>query len=76
MAQETLLSAARRAFRFYSIDMEKGGIITVETQRAMETLHKMVLWESRKPPPSDPVDPPDPPKPNAPAGGAMEKVAA
>jgi hypothetical protein len=40
--QETLLTAARRAVRFFNIDMNKGGIITPETQHAVETLDRMV----------------------------------
>lgn len=45
MSAETLLSAARRAVRFFNIDMNKGGIITVETQQAIETLDRMVRIE-------------------------------
>lgn len=42
MAEETIFTAARRAVRDFNIDMNKGGIITVETQRSMETLSRMV----------------------------------
>lgn len=42
MSEETLFTAARRAVRDFNIDMNKGGIITVETQRTMETLSMMV----------------------------------
>lgn len=48
MADETLLSAARRVVRFFNIDMNKGGIITVETQAAIETLDRMVHCESQR----------------------------
>lgn len=48
MAEETLLSAARRVVRFFNIDMNKGGIITVETQQAVETLNKMVHKEAAR----------------------------
>lgn len=58
MAEETLLTAARRAVRFFNIDMNKGGIITVETQQAVETLDRMVhaetLRQSRRPPEPEP----------------------
>lgn len=46
MSAETLLTASRRAVRFFNIDMNKGGIITVETQRAVETLDRMVRIEA------------------------------
>lgn len=49
MAAETLLSAAGRALRNYNIDMGKGGILTVETQVAMETLMRMVEAERSRP---------------------------
>lgn len=55
MAEETLLTAARRACRFYNIDMNKGGIITVETEQAMATLAKMVEKETNKPIESEPT---------------------
>ena len=42
MSEETPFTAARRAVRDFNIDMNKGGIITVETQRTMETLSMMV----------------------------------
>lgn len=42
MSEETLFTAARRAVRDFNIDMNKGGIITVETQRTMEQLSRMV----------------------------------
>lgn len=43
MTEETLLSAARRAVRFYRIDNETGGgLMTVQTHEAIETLDKMV----------------------------------
>lgn len=45
MSDETVTTAARRVVRFFRIDMEKGGIITVETQQAIETLDKMVRRE-------------------------------
>lgn len=41
MPDETLLSAARRAVRFFMIDMGKGGLITPATEAAMQTLDRM-----------------------------------
>lgn len=46
MAAETLLTAARRVVRFMRIDLNKGGIVAIETQKAIETLDKMVLAET------------------------------
>jgi len=57
---ETLLSAARRAVRFFNIDMNKGGIITVETQIAMETLDRMIRKESANGPQPSPPSPTPP----------------
>jgi len=48
VSEETLLTAARRAVRFFNIDMNKGGIMTVETQQAMETLDRMVLRTAQR----------------------------
>jgi hypothetical protein len=48
MAEETLLTAARRVVRYFNIDMNKGGIITVSTEQAMETLNMMVTNEVTK----------------------------
>lgn len=47
MADETLLTAARRAARFFDIDMGKGGIITVETEQAMHTLRQQIEKETQ-----------------------------
>jgi hypothetical protein len=47
MAQETLLTAARRLVRFIQIDLNRGGLITEETEKALTTLDKMVhKWAS------------------------------
>jgi hypothetical protein len=48
MAQETLLSAARRAVRFFQIDESHGSLTTVETVAAMQTLHRQVLIETAR----------------------------
>ena len=45
MSEETLLSAARRVVRFFNIDMNKGGLMTTDTQQAIETLDRMVRAE-------------------------------
>lgn len=42
MSEETLLTAARRVVRFFNIDMNKGALITSETEIAMLTLDKQV----------------------------------
>ena len=48
MSEETLLSAARRVVRFFNIDMNKGGLITVDTQQAVETLDGEVRKEAAR----------------------------
>jgi hypothetical protein len=45
MSEETLFTAARRAVNYFNIDMNKGGIITVLTQQAIETLAQQVERE-------------------------------
>lgn len=42
MSEENLLTAARRVIRFYNIDQQHGGLPSVETQGAIDTLDKMV----------------------------------
>jgi hypothetical protein len=42
MSQETLHTAARRAVRFFNIDMNKGGLVSHETEHAIQTLDLMV----------------------------------
>jgi hypothetical protein len=46
--EETLLSAARRVVRFFNIDMNKGGLITEETQQAIEQLDFQVRRETER----------------------------
>jgi hypothetical protein len=48
MPQETLLTAARRAVRFFNIDMNAGGLISTDTQIAIDTLDKMIRQETKK----------------------------
>ena len=44
--EESLLSAARRVVRFFNIDNQMGGgLISIETTIAVETLDKMVRQE-------------------------------
>jgi hypothetical protein len=42
MAEETLITAARRAIRFIRIDEAKGGFIRTETTQAIDTLDKQL----------------------------------
>lgn len=56
MSEETLLTAARRAVRFFNIDQSHGGLVSVETIQAIEILdievHKeMVARGERAGPP-------------------------
>lgn len=46
MADETLFTAARRAVRNFNIDMNKGGLMTTDTEIAMQELQKQVEIES------------------------------
>lgn len=49
MAEETLLTAARRVVRFLRIDEVHGGLLNNETVRAADTLDKQVrLAEARE----------------------------
>lgn len=49
MSEETLLTAARRLVRFLMIDNQSGGgLISIETTQAGETLDKMVRLEDAK----------------------------
>jgi len=46
MSEETLLSAARRALRFFRIDEAHGGLTSQDTLIAMDTLALQVEKES------------------------------
>ena len=46
MSEETFLTAPRRACRYFAIDMNKGGLIAEETERAMSILDRMVRRET------------------------------
>ena len=48
MAEETLLSAARRLARFLRIDLANGGIVRVATQQAIDTLDIQVDREAKR----------------------------
>ena len=48
MAEETLLTAARRAARFFNIDMQKGGFITEQTEYAFHILEREIEREIKK----------------------------
>lgn len=49
MSEETLLTAARRVVRFFNIDNTRGGgLISIETTTAVETLDKIVQEETVK----------------------------
>jgi DNA-binding protein YbaB len=48
MAEETLLTAARRMVRFYQIDEAHGGLMSIETMGAMHTLSIQVEKESKR----------------------------
>ena len=46
---ETLLSAARRVVRFFNIDMNRdGGLVSIDTQQAVETLDMQVSREQQR----------------------------
>lgn len=47
MAEETLLTASRRVVRDFNIDMNHGGLISVNTQQSIETLDKYVRLEAK-----------------------------
>lgn len=42
MAEETLITAARRVLRFTRIDEAKGGFIQIETSKALDILEKQL----------------------------------
>lgn len=49
MAEETLLTAARRVVRFFNIDNTiGGGLISIETSQAVEALDKQVQLEQQE----------------------------
>lgn len=48
MSEETLLSAARRALRFFRIDEAHGGLTSQETLIAMDTLALQVEKETAR----------------------------
>lgn len=48
MADETLLSAARRVSRFFKIDEAHGGMTSIDTIQAVETMDKEIHKESER----------------------------
>lgn len=46
MSDETLHTAARRVVRFFHIDMAHGGLVSIETQKAIDTLDVEVRRET------------------------------
>lgn len=46
--EETLLTAARRAVRFFNIDQAHGGLLSRDTEMAMHTLDKEVQKETAR----------------------------
>jgi len=48
MAEETLLSAARRALRFFRIDESHGGLTSQDTLIAMDTLGLQIEKETER----------------------------
>jgi hypothetical protein len=48
IAEETLLSAARRALRFFRIDEAHGGLTSTDTLIAMDTLDKEIRKEAER----------------------------
>jgi hypothetical protein len=48
MADETLLTAARRFVRFFDIDMSHGGIVSTDTQYARDLLSREIEREAKR----------------------------
>jgi hypothetical protein len=48
MSEETLLSAARRVVRNFNIDMNHGGLVSTQTQAAIDTLDNQVRKEAAR----------------------------
>lgn len=48
MSEESLLTAARRVVRFLNIDLNKGGIVTIDTQMALHTLEQQIVKLQKK----------------------------
>lgn len=46
--EESLLTAARRVVRFFNIDAMHGGLISEQTQIAIDTLDRQVRIETEK----------------------------
>lgn len=48
MSEETLFTAARRICRFLNVDLNHGGLLTEETEKALMTLEKQVERERQR----------------------------
>jgi hypothetical protein len=48
VSEETLLTAARRVVRFFNIDQQHGGLVSIDTLRAVETLDVQVSREAER----------------------------
>lgn len=46
MTEETLLTAARRVARFFRLDQSHGGLVSIETIQAVETLDIQIAREA------------------------------
>lgn len=45
--EETLFTAARRLVRDLNIDLQKGGIVTTETQMSLHRLERQIVAQQR-----------------------------
>jgi hypothetical protein len=48
VSEETLLTAARRVAKFFRIDQAHGGLVSIETIQAVETLDIQVAREAAR----------------------------
>ena len=48
MSEETLLTAARRVVRFFNIDQQHGGLVSIETIHAVNTLDIQVVRTTKR----------------------------
>lgn len=46
--EETVFTAARRLVRDLNIDLNKGGIVTEDTQRSLHTLEREIIKQQTK----------------------------
>jgi hypothetical protein len=48
MSEETLFTAARRLVRDLNIDLQKGGIVTVDTQMSLHKLERQIVAQQQR----------------------------